>query len=90
MFDEPTSALDPELMGETLEVIKRVAEHGITMIIVTHEMSFAREAADKVVFMDGGYVVEEGTPQEIFNHPKEERTKKFLSRIVPQDNIYYI
>ena len=90
LFDEPTSALDPELVGETLEVIKRVAERGITMIIVTHEMSFAREAADKVVFMDGGYVVEEGTPQEIFNHPKEERTKKFLSRIVPQDNIYYI
>lgn len=82
LFDEPTSALDPELVGETLEVIKKVAQKGITMIIVTHEMSFAQEVADHVVFMDGGVVVEEGTPAEIFIHPKEERTKKFLARIL--------
>lgn len=89
LFDEPTSALDPELVGETLEVIKKVAKKGITMIIVTHEMSFAEEVSDKVVFMDGGSVVEEGSPKEIFTHPKEERTKKFLARIIPQD-MYYI
>lgn len=82
LFDEPTSALDPELVGETLEVIKKVAQKGITMMIVTHEMSFAQEVADHVVFMDGGIVVEEGTPSEIFIHPKEERTKKFLARIL--------
>lgn len=90
LFDEPTSALDPELVGETLEVIKRVAKLGITMVIVTHEMSFAKDVANKVVFMDGGVVVEEGTPKDIFNHPKEERTRKFLARIMPQDEIYYI
>ena len=83
LFDEPTSALDPELVGETLALIKQVAKEGHTMIVVTHEMSFAEEVADKVVFMDGGYVVEEGKPNDIFNHPKEERTKKFLSRILP-------
>lgn len=89
LFDEPTSALDPEWVGETLDVIKKVAQKGITMIIVTHEMSFAEEVSDKVVFMDGGSVVEEGTPKEIFTNPKEERTKKFLARIIPQD-MYYI
>lgn len=89
LFDEPTSALDPELVGETLEVIKKVAKKGITMIIVTHEMSFAEDVADKVVFMDGGNVVETGTPKEIFLNPKEERTRKFLARILPQD-MYYI
>lgn len=89
LFDEPTSALDPELVGEILEVIKKVAKKGITMIVVTHEMSFAQDVADKVVFMDGGVVVEEGTPDEIFLKPKEERTKKFLERIIPQD-MYYI
>ena len=86
LFDEPTSALDPELVGETLEVIKRVAQKGITMVVVTHEMSFAEDVADKVVFMDEGVVVEEGKPRDIFYHPKEERTQKFLARIIPQDN----
>lgn len=86
LFDEPTSALDPELVGETLQIIKQVAREGKTMIVVTHEMSFAEEVADKVVFMDGGYVVEEGTPRQIFTHPKEERTKKFLRRILPVDD----
>lgn len=89
LFDEPTSALDPELVGEILEVIKKVAERGITMIIVTHEMSFAQDVASKVVFIDGGLVVEQGSPKEIFISPKEERTKKFLERIIPQD-MYYI
>lgn len=90
LFDEPTSALDPELVGETLEVIKRVADKGITMIIVTHEIAFAQEVADKVVFMDGGVVVEEGKPQELLFHPQKERTKKFLSRIIPKESMYYI
>lgn len=85
LFDEPTSALDPELVGETLEVIKKVAKTGITMIVVTHEMSFAEDVADRVIFMDGGVVVEEGKPGEIFYRPKEERTRQFLSRIIPQD-----
>lgn len=86
LFDEPTSALDPELVGETLAVIKKVAKKGITMVVVTHEMGFAEDVADKVVFMDEGVVVEEGKPLEIFYHPKEDRTKKFLARIIPQDN----
>ena len=86
LFDEPTSALDPELVGETLEVIKNVAKMGITMIVVTHEMSFAEDVADRVIFMDGGVVVEEGKPDEIFYKPKEERTRQFLSRIIPQDS----
>ena len=89
LFDEPTSALDPELVGEILEVIRKVSKTGITMIVVTHEMSFAQEVASKVVFMDGGVVVEEGTPREVFYNPREERTKKFLTRIVPKD-MYYI
>ncbi len=83
LFDEPTSALDPELVGETLQSMKKVAQEGHTMIVVTHEMSFAEEVADKVVFMDGGLIVEEGKPRDIFYSPKEERTKKFLHRILP-------
>ncbi|MCR4717971.1 MAG: amino acid ABC transporter ATP-binding protein [Lachnospiraceae bacterium] len=78
-FDEPTSALDPELTGEVLKVIKELAETKMTMIIVTHEMSFAKEVSDKVIFMDDGYVLESGTPDEVFNHPKEDRTIQFLS-----------
>ncbi|MBE7719184.1 amino acid ABC transporter ATP-binding protein [Lacrimispora indolis] len=90
LFDEPTSALDPELVGETLELIKKVAQTGITMIVVTHEMSFAQEVASQVIFMDEGLVVETGTPKEIFGKPKNERTKQFLTRINSQDSIYYI
>lgn len=81
LFDEPTSALDPELVGEVLSVMKQVAEEGMTMIVVTHEMSFAYNIADKVIFMEGGVVVEEGTPEEVFNNPKEQRTKQFLQKI---------
>jgi len=84
LFDEPTSALDPELVGEVLGVIRKIAKEGITMIIVTHEMSFAQDVASHVVFMDGGVIVEEGKPSEIFNDPKEERTKQFLKRITPE------
>lgn len=84
LFDEPTSALDPELVGEVLEVIRKIAKEGITMIVVTHEMGFARDVANHVVFMDGGVIVEEGTPLEIFSSPKEERTKQFLKRITPE------
>lgn len=83
LFDEPTSALDPELVGEVLSVMKNIAKDGITMIIATHEMSFAYDIANKVIFMEGGVIVEEGTPKEIFVNPKEERTKQFLKRIVP-------
>ncbi|MBR4600725.1 MAG: amino acid ABC transporter ATP-binding protein [Treponema sp.] len=83
LFDEPTSALDPELVGDALRLIKKIAKEGKTMIVVTHEMSFAEEVADKVIFMDGGYVVEEGSPGDIFYHPREERTKQFLKRILP-------
>ena len=79
LFDEPTSALDPELVGDVLTVMRQVADEGQTMIVVTHEMQFAREVADQVVFMSGGVVVESGSPQEIFDHPKEERTREFLS-----------
>jgi L-cystine transport system ATP-binding protein len=82
LFDEPTSALDPELVGEVLAVMRAVAREGITMVVVTHEMSFAHDIADHVVFMDGGVVVEEGTPREIFAAPKEQRTKQFLDRIL--------
>ncbi|OBZ13589.1 MULTISPECIES: amino acid ABC transporter ATP-binding protein [Bacillales] len=84
LFDEPTSALDPELVGEVLGVIRKIAKEGITMIIVTHEMSFAQDVASHVVFMDGGVIVEEGNPSKIFNDPKEERTKQFLKRITPE------
>jgi L-cystine transport system ATP-binding protein len=86
LFDEPTSALDPELVGEVLSVIGRIAKEGITMIIVTHEMGFAQDVSDQVVFMDGGVVVERGTPKELFGNPKEERTKQFLKRITPELN----
>ncbi|WP_248736853.1 amino acid ABC transporter ATP-binding protein [Neobacillus rhizosphaerae] len=81
LFDEPTSALDPVLVGEVLWVIKKLAEEGMTMVVVTHEMGFAREVADRVVFFDNGIIVEEGKPQEIFNAPKSERLKQFLRRI---------
>lgn len=82
LFDEPTSALDPELVGDVLEVMKRLAREGMTMLVVTHEMGFARDVAHRVVFMDNGYIVEEGKPEEIFTNPKEERTRAFLSRIL--------
>ncbi|WP_256760921.1 amino acid ABC transporter ATP-binding protein [Cohnella sp. WQ 127256] len=84
LFDEPTSALDPELVGEVLAVIRKIAKEGITMIIVTHEMSFAQDVANHVVFMDEGVIVEEGNPREIFQSPKEERTRQFLARITPE------
>jgi len=82
LFDEPTSALDPEMVGEVLDVMQRLAESGMTMIIVTHEMGFAREVGTRLLFVDGGYIVEEGPPKEIFEHPKEERTRAFLSKIL--------
>jgi polar amino acid transport system ATP-binding protein len=82
LFDEPTSALDPELVGEVLAVMKSLAAEGMTMMIVTHEMAFAREVADRVVFMDGGYVVESGSPAEVIGDPKESRTKSFLHRVL--------
>ena len=82
LFDEPTSALDPEMVGEVLNVIRQLADEDMTMLIVTHEMAFARDVADKVVFMDGGIVLEEGRPDDIFNHPKNERTRQFLARII--------
>jgi len=79
-FDEPTSALDPELTGEVLKVIKGLADQKMTMIIVTHEMAFARDVANQVVFMDNGFIVEQGTPDQVFGHTQEERTRQFLSR----------
>lgn len=82
LFDEPTSALDPELVVDVLEVMKKLANEGMTMIVVTHEMGFAREVADRIVFMDAGRIVEEGTPEDVFNNPKEERTREFLGRIL--------
>lgn len=82
LFDEPTSALDPELIGEVLQVMKGLAEEGMTMVVVTHEMGFAREVADRVVVMADGYIIEEGSPEELFSNPKEERTKQFLSAII--------
>lgn len=82
LFDEPTSALDPEMVKEVLDVIKELSHDGLTMVIVTHEMNFAKEVADKVIFMDGGIVLEEGTPTEVFENPKEERTKEFFSKIL--------
>ncbi len=82
LFDEPTSALDPEMVGEVLEVMKELGEGGMTMVIVTHEMGFAREAADRVFFMDQGYVMEQGTPEQIFGNPQNERTKSFLSKVL--------
>ena len=82
LFDEPTSALDPEMVGEVLNVIQELAEEDMTMVVVTHEMGFAKDAADKVVFMDDGLILEEGSPDQIFNHPENERTRQFLSRIL--------
>ena len=82
LFDEPTSALDPEMVGEVLAVMQDLAKSGMTMAIVTHEMGFAYEVADRVIFMDGGVIVEEGTPQEIFDNTKEDRTKDFLSKVL--------
>ncbi|MBS8266804.1 amino acid ABC transporter ATP-binding protein [Mesobacillus boroniphilus] len=82
LFDEPTSALDPEMVGEVLEVIKQLAREGMTMVVVTHEMGFAREVGDRVIFMDGGLVVEENKPHEIFENPQHERTKAFLSKVL--------
>ena len=84
LFDEPTSALDPEMVGEVLKVIKSLAEMGLTMLVVTHEMAFARDVADRVVFMDQGIIVEEGDPREIFTNPKHERTRAFLKRTLEQ------
>lgn len=82
LFDEPTSALDPEMVGEVLDTMKELAAQGMTMIVVTHEMGFAREVSDRVVFMDGGYIVEQGTPDAVINHPQEARTKDFLSKVL--------
>ncbi len=82
LFDEPTSALDPEMVGEVLDVMKRLAKDGMTMVVVTHEMGFAREVADRVLFMDEGQIVEEGTPDEIFSHPQQQRTKDFLNKVL--------
>jgi polar amino acid transport system ATP-binding protein len=82
LFDEPTSALDPELVGDVLQVMRNLASEGMTMVVVTHEMGFAREVADHLVFMDGGRVVEEGVPTEVLSAPREDRTKAFLSRIL--------
>ena len=82
LFDEPTSALDPEMVGEVLEVMQNLAKSGYTMIVVTHEMGFAREVSNRVIFMDGGYIVEEGTPEEIFKNAKQERTRQFLSKVL--------
>ncbi len=82
LFDEPTSALDPEMVGEVLAVMKQLAEDGMTMVIVTHEMGFAREVADRVIFMSDGYIVEEGKPKDLFEHPRQERTKKFLQSVL--------
>lgn len=82
LFDEPTSALDPEMVGEVLEVMKELAKEGMTMVVVTHEMGFAKEVGDRVFFMDGGVILEEGTPQEVFNNPKNDRTKDFLSKVL--------
>ena len=82
LFDEPTSALDPEMVGEVLEVMKSLAREGMTMVVVTHEMGFAREVGDRVIFMDGGQILEEGTPDQIFNHPQNPRTQEFLSKLL--------
>ncbi len=82
LFDEPTSALDPEFVGEVLNVMKDLAQAGMTMIVVTHEMGFAAEVANRVCFMDGGYVIEDGTPEEVFKHPKSDRAKQFFSKIL--------
>jgi general L-amino acid transport system ATP-binding protein len=82
LFDEPTSALDPEMVREVLDVMRTLAESGMTMVVVTHEVGFAREVADRIVFMDGGTLVEQATPEDFFQHPQEERTRQFLSQIL--------
>jgi polar amino acid transport system ATP-binding protein len=82
LFDEPTSALDPELVGEVLDVMRSLAEQGMTMFVVTHEMAFAREVGDSIVFMDGGVIVESGTPREVLSNPRHERTISFLSKVL--------
>lgn len=82
LFDEPTSALDPQIVGDVLDVMKKLAANGMTMLVVTHEMSFAKEVSDRVIFMDGGYIVETGTPKDIFENPKNPRTREFLSRML--------
>ena len=82
LFDEPTSALDPEMVGEVLDVMKELARAGSTMVVVTHEMGFAREVGSRVVFMDSGKIVEEGTPEEIFDHPQSDRLKSFLAKVL--------
>ena len=84
LFDEPTSALDPEIVGEVLDVMKGLAGEGMTMVVVTHEMAFAKEVSDRVVFMDGGVILEQGSPAEVFGHPQEARTKEFLSRYLEE------
>lgn len=90
LFDEPTSALDPELIDEVLDVMKQLAKEGTTMLVVTHEMSFAKDVAHKVVFMDDGHIVEQGTADDIFIRPKKARTKQFLKRVLPEDYTIYI
>ncbi|KKI89117.1 peptide ABC transporter ATP-binding protein [Bacillus sp. SA1-12] len=82
LFDEPTSALDPEMVGEVLEVMKQLAKEGMTMVVVTHEMGFAKEVGDRVIFMDGGYIIEENEPKQLFDQPQHERTKAFLSKVL--------
>ncbi|MBQ1263303.1 MAG: amino acid ABC transporter ATP-binding protein [Oscillospiraceae bacterium] len=82
LFDEPTSALDPEMVGEVLDVMKQLANEGMTMVVVTHEMGFAKEVGNRIFFMDGGQITEQGTPDEVFNHPKNERLKEFLSKVI--------
>ena len=82
LFDEPTSALDPEMVGEVLEVMKSLAESGMTMLIVTHEMGFAREVANQVIFLDGGYIAESGTPEEVFEYSQNERVRSFLNKVL--------
>ena len=82
LFDEPTSALDPEMVGDVLEVMKKLAKQGMTMVVVTHEMGFAREVGHRVIFMDGGYIVEEGTPAEVFGNPQNPRTQDFLNKVL--------
>ncbi|MCI8331605.1 MAG: amino acid ABC transporter permease/ATP-binding protein [Clostridiales bacterium] len=89
LFDEPTSALDPEMVGEVLKVMRTLADSGMTMVVVTHEMSFAKEAADRVIFMDNGVIAEEGTPEQLFNHPENERTREFLQRIVADHSVHF-
>ena len=87
LFDEPTSALDPEMINEVLEVMKQLAKEGMTMVVVTHEMGFAKEVGDRVLFVDGGYIVEEGHPEDVISNPTEERTKQFLARFSDQGSI---